>query len=267
MIKLVASDIDGTLLLGKKRVLSPEIYEIILELKKKGIIFVASSGRQLANMHNLFSPIDNEIFYVAENGAICEYQGKVVRLFELERQMAMRILHEVGKFPECKVAIATLHTQYIKSGDEEFYNSMTGFFQYHTTPIDSFEDIEEPILKIAFHNKEKTEEYRAYFENMFKNEMRVATSGNNWVDFISLDSNKGIGVKYLLEQLGISTAEAMCFGDQQNDVEMLDLIEESYAMEHANLEVKKHAKYTTASVEETLLELLQNNGENRCNKF
>lgn len=257
MLKLVVSDIDGTLLVDGKRELSDEIYNIILELKKRGIFFVAASGRQLTNMRKLFEPITDEVFYIAENGAICQWEKEPKVLFEFERELAVRILREVEKFPDCKVGVSTPSTQYIKSGDGEFYDYMTGYVKYHTTTIDSFENIQEPILKIAFYNEEKLDEHYEYFKSMFEKETRVAKAGNGWVDFISFDSNKGTGVKFLLEKLGITTDEVVCFGDQQNDIEMLELFELSYAMEHAKSDVKKSATYTTCSVEKTLREMLE----------
>ena len=253
---MVVSDIDGTLLLDGKRELSDEIYDIIFELKKRGIFFVAASGRQLINMRNLFAPITDEVFYVAENGAICQWGEKAAVLFEFERELAMRILQEVEKFPDCKVGVSTPSTQYIKSGDEDFYEYMTGYVKYHTTKIDSFENINEPIIKIAFYNKEALDEHYEYFKTMFQKETCVAKAGNGWVDFISFDSNKGTGVKFLLEQLGISTDEVVCFGDQQNDIEMLEMFEMSYAMKNANPDVQKQAKYITDSVEKTISEVL-----------
>ncbi len=257
MLRLVVSDIDGTLLLDGKRELSDEIYDIILELKRRGILFVAASGRQLINMRKLFMPITDEILYVAENGAICQCGEEPTVLFEFDMELATRILREVEKFPECKVGVSTPSTQYIKSGDREFYDYMTDYFKYHTTTIDSFENIQEPILKIAFYNEEKLDEYYEYFQSMFEKEIRVAKAGNGWVDFISFESNKGTGVKFLLEKLGITTDEVVCFGDQQNDIEMLDLIERSYAMKHARPEVQQHAKYLADSVEKTLREILE----------
>ncbi len=257
MLKLVVSDIDGTLLLDGKRELSDEIYDIILELKRRGIFFVAASGRQLTNMRNLFMPITDEVLYVGENGAICQWGEEPIVLFEFDRELAMRILREVEKIPECKVGVSTPNTQYIKSGDRAFYDYMTGFSKYRTTTIDSFENITEPILKIAFYNDDAFDEHYEYFKTMFEKEIRVAKAGNGWVDFISFDSNKGTGVKFLLDKLSISPSEVICFGDQQNDIEMLDLIERSYAMKHAKPEVQQHAKYSTDSVEKTLREILE----------
>ena len=63
MIKLVASDIDGTLLRYGEQKLNPELFDIIRQLKKKGIHFIAASGRQYASIVNLFEPVKDEISY------------------------------------------------------------------------------------------------------------------------------------------------------------------------------------------------------------
>ena len=61
MIKLIASDLDGTLLQNGAQELNPEIYDLILALKERGIHFAAASGRQYASERNLFKPIADEI--------------------------------------------------------------------------------------------------------------------------------------------------------------------------------------------------------------
>lgn len=258
MVKLVASDIDGTLLSEGQRDLNPEIYDIILELKKYHIPFVAASGRQLENMQMMFAPVADEIHYVAENGAICQYNGEKFVLSQFNRELAMRIIHELEKFPDCKITVSSPSTQYIKSGDERFYNFMTTHVRYHTTAIDSFDSITEPIIKIAFINWETHQECYEHFKSMFENEIRVAKAGNLWVDFISFESNKGTALKFILEKMGLSQDEAMAFGDQQNDIEMLEYIGKSYAMAHAKPDVKQHATDITDSVEGTLRDVLKN---------
>ena len=71
MIKLVASDIDGTLLTEEQTELNPKLYEIIRKLRQKNIYFVVASGRQLDSQKILFEPVADDISYISENGAIC----------------------------------------------------------------------------------------------------------------------------------------------------------------------------------------------------
>lgn len=73
MIKLVASDLDGTLLLHKAQSLPEEIFSLIRQLEELGIMFVAASGRQYPNMTKLFAPVASEISYIS--GEWCTGSG------------------------------------------------------------------------------------------------------------------------------------------------------------------------------------------------
>ena len=257
MIKLVASDIDGTLILEGQKQLSNELFQIIKELKKHNIVFVAASGRQLASMRRLFSPVADEIYYVSENGALVQFGDEKNVLYEFDRELATRIIREVEKFPDCKLAVSTPSTQYIHPGQDALCDFMVNKVKYHITEVEDFGIIEEPIIKIAFWNPDSYEESYEHFKGIFENEIRVAKAGNMWIDFISFDSNKGTGLKFLLEKLHLSKDEAICFGDQQNDIEMLQYAGTSYAMAHAKEDVKRSATCVTESVEKTLQKLLE----------
>ena len=260
MIKLVASDIDGTLLPEGMKDLNPEIYDIILELKKNNISFIAASGRQLESQELLFAPIVDEISYISENGAICKLLGKQYVISEFDRALAMRIIEEVEKYPNCNLTVSTPSTQYIKAGNQEFHDYMSNHLRYQVTPIASFKDIHEPIVKMAFLDTVTTSASFEHFKSLFKNEIRVVTAGNLWVDFIPFTSNKGTALQFILDKLQLTADEAICFGDQQNDIEMLDLLTNSYAMAHSKSDVQKHATHITESVEKTLRELLKTLG-------
>ena len=66
MIKLVASDIDGTLVPEGTTSINPEFYEIIRKLKEKGILFVGASGRQYSSMRALLDPVFDDIILFPE---------------------------------------------------------------------------------------------------------------------------------------------------------------------------------------------------------
>ena len=77
MIKLIASDIDGTLVPDGTDQIDPEMFNIIKELKKRGIHFAGASGRQFVSMRKLFAPVKNDIFYITDNGSILRDSNKV----------------------------------------------------------------------------------------------------------------------------------------------------------------------------------------------
>ena len=82
MIKLVVSDIDGTLLEDGGHELNPELFEVILKLREKGMQFAAASGRQWASIEQVFDPIKEKIFYLSDNGAYVGCHGRQLIAYE-----------------------------------------------------------------------------------------------------------------------------------------------------------------------------------------
>lgn len=75
MIKLIAADMDGTLLNSQKE-LSPELYPLVEELHEKGIKFAVASGRQYYNLVKNFESVKDKVTFICENGSIVFDQGK-----------------------------------------------------------------------------------------------------------------------------------------------------------------------------------------------
>ena len=74
-IKLIAADMDGTLLDSKGR-LNPEFFSVFESLKEKGVMFVAASGRQYYNLLKLFNRVKDDIMFVAENGTYVVFRSQ-----------------------------------------------------------------------------------------------------------------------------------------------------------------------------------------------
>ena len=83
MIKLIATDMDGTLLNSKNEI-QDGFYEVFNKLEEKGIIFAAASGRQYYNLLKRFEGIEDKMMFIAENGTFVVYKGKelVVNAFK-----------------------------------------------------------------------------------------------------------------------------------------------------------------------------------------
>ncbi|KMZ54158.1 sugar phosphatase SupH [Dorea sp. D27] len=90
------------------------------------------------------------------------------------------------------------------------------------------------------------------------------TSGNLWVDFIAPGANKGTALSNLLAHLDIPAENCIAFGDQYNDVEMLQLAGASYAMSNAAPGIAYYSTYVTDSVEEVLEDLAASVGKDTC---
>ena len=146
MIKLIASDLDGTLLQNGAQELNPEIYDLILALKERGIHFAAASGRQYASERNLFKPIADEISYIAENGAVCIHNNQIISITEIDRDLAFRIIDAIKQCPNCKPLVSCLNCCYIESGDDEYLYHIRHVVHNNVDTVDDFASIQEPIL-------------------------------------------------------------------------------------------------------------------------
>ena len=94
MIRLIASDIDGTLLPYGKTELDAELFSLIRRLRERGVIFCPASGRQYHSLRALFAPVCDELTYLCENGAILygpgpEDSAPVLGKTVMERSMAL----------------------------------------------------------------------------------------------------------------------------------------------------------------------------------
>ena len=68
-VKLIAADIDGTLLDSNKN-LSPDLFDLIKKLKEKDVKFAIASGRQYFNLLDNFKDVKEDLVYISDNGSI-----------------------------------------------------------------------------------------------------------------------------------------------------------------------------------------------------
>ena len=136
MIKLIASDLDGTLLQNEAQELTPRAIELIRALTQKGVHFVAASGRQYANERLLFHEIKDDISYIAENGSLCIHQGKVISRGLIEDDLAYRILRELKKEPGFEIVVSREDTCLIENNNSQFANHIVNVMHNTTEIVD-----------------------------------------------------------------------------------------------------------------------------------
>lgn len=256
MIKYVASDLDGTLLKNNAQDLNPEVFDLILRLKEKGIHFIAASGRQYDNLYRLFGPVQDDISYIAENGSLCVHDHKVISRGIIDRELGIRIIKAAKKFPGCHCMLSCESTAYTDSTDQRFIDYMRNVIKYKIKAVPDLTNIEEPFLKLAVLDFDGTSATEQYFKEQFSSEIIVATSGNLWVDFIVPNANKGSGLADVTKYLDIPLKDGIAFGDHFNDIELLEAAGIGYAMKDCAPGVEKYADRQTESVESILRELL-----------
>lgn len=255
MIKLVASDLDGTILLNGAQKVEETLLDTIGRLLEKNVIFAPASGRQITSLKRLFAPVADRLMYISENGALVSYKGETIAKTAMDRELALAIIEDVYAHENCEVLISGEHTAYFKPKTEEYNHRMTEVVNYHTTYVSDFREIKEDILKIAVCDLSGIDHSKDYFFSKWADKAATVVSGALYLDFMGLSVSKGNAMKQIQEKLEILPEECMAFGDNYNDVAMLDSVEHSYVMEKAEDEIKKHGKHVTGNVEKTLKEV------------
>ena len=87
MIKLIATDIDGTLLRDGTLMLDPEYMTVIEKLIAKGIRFVACSGRQFISERKLFAPIRDKLLYITDGGTVVRTPKEILKVHTLPEEI------------------------------------------------------------------------------------------------------------------------------------------------------------------------------------
>lgn len=243
MIKLVASDIDGTLIKESTSELYPEMIEAIKELEKKGILFCAASGRQYDSVRNVFRQVADHIAYIVENGAHIRYQGKNIAVTPMKREYVEGIMDMLRPYyGSCETVISTPEGSLVESTNEEFVDLLT--YGYHNT-FRRVKDVlaeKDEIIKIAVYRKGSIRELgEGVFIPAWTKHVKACMAGEEWVDFMDASVDKGNALKFLQDHLGIQKQETMAFGDNDNDIGMMLAAGESYAVETAVGEVRKAA--------------------------
>lgn len=262
MIKLIASDLDGTLLLNGAQELPEELFPLIKKLKEMGILFVAASGRQYANMKRLFAPVLDDMAFICENGAMAIQDEHVLYVNGFDKELVREILETIDAKEGCEFTCSTKDFYYLMPKTEEFYDLMANVIKNVCKKINSLDEITESCMKLAVYDKNgMNDQLVSFWKERFSDRCSVVTSGNAWLDFIPYETNKANGIRKFQEVLKIAPEECIVFGDEYNDIEMLKCVPHSFAMEHAKEGVKAHAAYLTERVETILKKLIECNGD------
>lgn len=252
-IKLVATDMDGTLLTSKKK-MPTGIIPLIKRLLDKNIVFVVSSGRFYHNLIRFYEEILDHIIIIAENGALVIDKGEIVYRNVIKPDDVREIIKEVRKISGTKITLCGLNSGYIFANDvDEVLEEMSHNYFIKCKIIDTFDDIDldEQILKVgvsddAFRAFETIHEGLAHLAHKYQ----VAISGAEWADIMNVGVNKGVAIKAIQERYDISYEETMVFGDEHNDYEMMQRAYYSYAMANAIPDIKEVSNFIAPSNDE-----------------
>lgn len=246
-VKLVVTDMDGTLLNSKSEV-SNQFLGIYNQLKKLDIKFIAASGRQYFSIIDRFDEsIQNEITIVAENGAFAMHGNQELFTSSLPLEYISKSINTLRELENVYIVLCGKEAAYIETKDEEFISMFQNYYSEYKKVEDLTKVENDTFFKIAAFHFECSETNIYPSVKHLEKDLQVIVSGERWLDISHSNANKGFALNILQKQLSISKEETMVFGDYNNDLKMLELADYSYAMENAHPKVKETANYKTKS--------------------
>ncbi len=252
-VRLIACDIDGTLLHGKETQIHDAVFAQMKRLHQKGILFCPASGRQVHSLRQLFLPVQEDLYYICENGSAVFSNGKDGALLSktaLPHETALGICRDILAREDCELLISGEQTSYLCPKQDDIVRHIRDVIHNQTVVLQKPEDMPEEIIKLAAFCRNGAAAHYDSFKRAWGEKMSVAYSGRCWVDFTLAD--KGTGIRALCRQLDIPLSAVMAIGDNENDLPMLSIVGHPVVMENAADAIKERFLTHCKAVEEIL---------------
>ncbi|MGO1184127.1 MAG: HAD family hydrolase [Micrococcaceae bacterium] len=250
-VRLVACDMDGTLLDARGRIPSA-FWETARRLRDRGITFVPSSGRQLATLRYLFESAP-EFSFVAENGAIVESAGEVVFRHPIDQKAVDQLIDRVralrSEGADVALMVCGSEMAYMESTESRHLAAAEPYYR-HFTVVPDLNRVSTEVLKLAVYVGDAAAELTQQLRAQLGPAYRTVHSAPHWVDVMNIDTNKGHGLRQLMERRGLERSEVLAIGDFMNDVELLDAAGVACVVSNAHPDLFAHADYVIPSNDE-----------------
>ena len=251
MFKLVAVDLDGTLLDDRKLIPSENI-AAIRKIKDRGVKIVIATGRPIAVIKKIIAQlgIDSDDYCVALNGVLVQnlrseevicssgFSGELLKkLVSLSQQYSLYI----HTFSKTFGLVANKRNKY---SDIECYG---GVVQYREFDFSTVADSDEFYKCVLTGPEEMVDQLERNLDPVFRKLFSVVRTLPCILEFLPAGVSKGRGLSMLAGKIGIAPEEMIAFGDEHNDYEMLQAVGFPVAMGNAIEPVKKISKMVTTT--------------------
>ncbi len=154
-IKLIATDVDGTLVKDSSREVSQEVIGTIQQLVDKGYYFMIASGRQYGSIRKMFAPVNRNLLFIAENGAHIIKDGQNYAVTKMKREDVTAIMAQLrGFYPE-GVSCCGINGSWLlpESKDADFIHLIRDAYRNDVTLTDDILAHDVDIVKLAIYKK------------------------------------------------------------------------------------------------------------------
>ena len=248
MIKLIITDMDGTLL-NNNHEIDEEFWPLLERLKEKNILFAVASGRPYYNLAKKFENVKENMLFIAENGSLViskenELFSSIISISDIKKikDICKKISRIVPIY--CAKDFAYIEKQYFVE-NKELINDEVAKYYNNMKIVEDIEEVDEKFIKVAICDSLGSETNSYPILKEYESIFQIVLSGKIWADISKLGTNKGVAIKEIQDKLNISYDETMAFGDYLNDLEMMKHCKYSYAMKNAHKDLIEVANFTT----------------------
>ena len=266
-VKMIATDMDGTLLDGQGQLDLPRLTTVLDELEKRDIRFVVATGNEIPRMRLLLGDLVERMTLVVANGArIFEKNQLCMSSFWESGLIRDALAYFVGRERELQLVVTSERGGFVQEGtkfpliEKVMTKEMAQLFHKRMNFVPSLQDYPfDKVLKMSMMVEEAAAAEHARLINQhFAGRLSAVASGYGAIDILQDGMRKAWGLQQLMAKWQIQSSEIMAFGDSENDIEMLELAGISYAMENGDERVKKVADYLApANTEAGVLQVIE----------
>ncbi len=258
--KLIVTDMDGTVL-GENHQITDENKNALKEAEKMGIKIVFATGRFHDSAKDHVNFLEEVMPIISSNGSIIKHPitNEVLYSNFIDRDICLKIMDIIDGY-NLRYQIYTDEKILQKYETEEEMIFMKEFIAKNfsdKTEITFKKDLREDVknsnvLKfniMEMENPELLNQARA--DLTFIKNIEITSSWKNNLEIMSEGSHKGKAIEYLSCLLGIDRENIIAFGDNYNDLSMIEFAGTGVAMGNAEEEVKRIANHVTSRNEDS----------------
>jgi Cof subfamily protein (haloacid dehalogenase superfamily) len=247
-IRLLLSDVDGTLVTSKKE-LTPEAVQAVERLGEAGILFAVTSGRPPRGLRMLIDPLKLTTPLAGFNGGLIVSEEFVTMQELVILDDVVGPIIEVLQDHGLSVWVYQGTDWYVLDLDGPHVAHEATVCQFMPTQLDDFDAVRGDIVKIVGVSDDPAtiDKATGALNDAFSSNVSATSSQTYYIDVTHQDANKGSVVDFLAATFSIDAAQIATIGDMSNDVLMFERSGLSVAVGNASDEVKSKATYTTTS--------------------
>ena len=267
-IRVIATDMDGTLLDPKGQLDLPRLEKILDKLDQCDIRFVIATGNEVHRMRQLLGHLAERVVLVVANGARIFENNELIQAQTWDDAMVDKALaHFKGRECQDQFVVTAMNGGFVKKGtvftelDKFMTPEMIEKLYQRMNFVDEFDpNLFGGVLKMSMVvGEERSESVLQEINDLFDGHVRAVSSGYGCIDILQDGIHKAWGLVELLKRWNLKPEQIMAFGDSENDIEMLELAGISYAMENAEEAVKEIAtKLAPANSQAGVYKVLEN---------